>query len=44
MFWAGEADTIYVIYSGQYDFDGDGQFEWKQGWLSYEDTFEADQP
>jgi hypothetical protein len=44
MFWAGESDTIYVIYSGEYDFNGDGQFEWKQGWLGYEDTFEAGQP
>lgn len=41
MFWAGEADTIYVIYQGDYDFDGDGQVTWQQGWLSYEDTFEA---
>jgi hypothetical protein len=44
MFWAGESDTIYVIYAGEYDFNDDGQFEWKQGWLGYEDTFEADQP
>lgn len=41
MFWAGEADTIYVIYQGNYDLDGDGQLAWKQGWVSYEDTFEA---
>lgn len=44
MFWAGEADTIYVIYQGNYDFDLDGQTTWKQGWLSYEDTFEAAEP
>lgn len=41
MFWAGEADTIYVIYQGDYDFDNDGQVTWQQGWKSYEDTFEA---
>jgi PDZ domain-containing protein len=41
MFWAGEADTIYVIYEGYYDFDGDGEVTWQQGWTSYEDTFEA---
>ena len=32
MFWAGEADTIYVIYQGSFDFDGDGIFTWSQGW------------
>jgi hypothetical protein len=41
MFWAGEADTIYVIYQGYYDFDYDGEVIWRQGWKSYEDTFEA---
>lgn len=41
MFWAGEADTIYVIYQGYYDFDADGEVTWQQGWASYEDTFEA---
>ena len=41
MFWAGEADTIYIIYSGIYDFDGDGKTTWFYGWKSYEDTFEA---
>lgn len=41
MFWAGESDTIYVIYQGNYDVDGDGQFIWQQGWMAYEDTFEA---
>jgi hypothetical protein len=41
MFWAGEADTIYVIYQGYYDFDNDGEVTWQQGWKSYEDTFEA---
>jgi hypothetical protein len=40
MFWAGQADTIYLIYQGYYDPDGDGQTTWQQGWLSYEDTFE----
>jgi len=40
MFWAGEADTIYIIYQGNFDFDGDGTFTWTQGWTSYEDTFE----
>jgi hypothetical protein len=43
MFWAGEADTIYVIYQGYYDFDNDGEVTWQQGWKSYEDTFEAGQ-
>lgn len=41
MFWSGQADTIYVIYEGHYDFDGDGQFTRLRGWKSYEDTFEA---
>ncbi len=41
MFWAGEADTIYVIYEGAYDFDGDGQTVWLRGWQSYEDTFDG---
>lgn len=40
MFWAGESDTIYVIYEGAYDPDGDGQVTQMRGWLSYEDTFE----
>ncbi len=41
MFWSGEADTIYVIYQGSFDFDNDGQAAWIQGWMAYEDTFEA---
>ncbi len=41
MFWAGQADIIYVIYQGYYDFDEDGEPDWTQGWTSYEDTFEA---
>ncbi len=41
MFWAGQSDTIYVIYQGQLDLDGDGQSSWTQAWTSYEDTFEA---
>ncbi len=40
MFWAGEADTIYVIYSGYLDLDGDGRISWTQAWTSFEDTFE----
>ena len=40
MFWAGEADTIYVIYRGYLDLDGDGRVSWTQGWTSFEDTFE----
>ncbi|MBE7552428.1 MAG: SH3 domain-containing protein [Anaerolineales bacterium] len=40
MFWAGESDTIYVIYRGYYDFDRDGQSTWQQGWTSFEDKFE----
>ena len=40
MFWAGEADTIYVIYRGYFDPDGDGQTTW----MSYEDTFEDKKP
>ena len=40
MFWAGEADTIYVIYDGYYDFDGDGEYQHQRSWLAYEDTFE----
>ncbi len=40
MFWAGKADTIYVIYNGRYDLDGDDQWVYSQGWLSYKDTFE----
>ena len=40
MFWAGEADTIYVIYQGYFDVNGDGQISWTQGWMAYEDTFE----
>ncbi|MBN1991757.1 MAG: PDZ domain-containing protein, partial [Anaerolineae bacterium] len=42
MFWAGEADTIYVIYRGYMDLDGDGRTSWTQAWTSFEDTFEAD--
>ncbi len=42
MFWSGKADTIYVIYQGNYDLDGDGEVSWKQGWLSFEDTFESE--
>ncbi|MBI1878432.1 MAG: PDZ domain-containing protein [Chloroflexi bacterium] len=41
MFWAEAADTIYVIYQGYYDFDNDGEVTQRQGWISYEDTFEA---
>ncbi len=41
MFWAGEADTIYVIYQGNFDFDNDGQPTWVQSWRAYEDTFET---
>jgi hypothetical protein len=44
MFWAGEADTIYVIYQGYFDPDGDGQATWMRGWMSYEDTFEDKKP
>ena len=40
MFWAGESDTIYVIYRGYYDFDRDGKDTWEQGWTSFEDKFE----
>ncbi len=40
MFWAGEADTIYVIYRGYLDLDGDGRTSWTQQWTSFEDTFE----
>jgi hypothetical protein len=40
MFWAGQADTIYVIYQGYYDLDGAGQAVYVQGWTSFEDTFE----
>jgi hypothetical protein len=40
MFWAGEADTIYLIYQGEFDVDGDGQTTWSQLWTSYEDMFE----
>lgn len=40
MFWSGQANTIFVTYQGYYDPDGDGQYAWHQGWLSYEDTFE----
>ncbi|MCB0209994.1 MAG: SH3 domain-containing protein [Anaerolineae bacterium] len=41
MFWAGEADTIYVIYEGAYDLDSDGTYVYERGWLAYEDTFET---
>ncbi len=41
MFWAGEADTIYIIYSGYLDLDGDGRTSWTKEWTSFEDTFEA---
>lgn len=41
MFWSGEADRIYVIYEGHYDFDGDGQTIYQRQWLSYEDLFEG---
>ncbi|HXV44480.1 MAG TPA: PDZ domain-containing protein [Anaerolineae bacterium] len=40
MFWAGESDTIYIIYRGYYDFDRDGETTWEQGWTSFEDKFE----
>ncbi len=40
MFWAGEADIIYAIYQGRYDFDGDGETTYVRGWTSFEDTFE----
>lgn len=40
MFWVGEADTIYIIYHGYLDLDGDGQTTWTQSWTSFEDTFE----
>jgi len=42
MFWSGKADTIYVIYQGNYNLDPDGEVIWKQGWLSFEDTFESE--
>jgi hypothetical protein len=42
MFWAGEADTIYVIYRGYMDLDGDGRTSWTEVWTSFEDTFEAE--
>jgi hypothetical protein len=42
MFWAGEADTIYIIYQGYTDSDGDGIAAWTQGWTSFEDTFEEE--
>jgi hypothetical protein len=38
--FAGESNTIYVIYRGYYDFDRDGQSTWQQGWTSFEDKFE----
>lgn len=41
MFWAGESDTIYIIYRGYYDFDRDGNYTWEQGWTSFEDKFEG---
>ncbi|GAB4419209.1 MAG: hypothetical protein Fur0044_15460 [Anaerolineae bacterium] len=41
MFWAGESDTIYIIYRGYYDFDHDGNYTWEQGWTSFEDKFEG---
>ncbi len=44
MFWAGQADAIYLIYAGEFDLDGDGQTTWQQLWTSYEDTFEAPAP
>jgi len=40
MFWAGQADRIYVIYQGFYDLNGTGQPTYVQGWTSFEDTFE----
>jgi hypothetical protein len=40
MFWAGQADRIYVIYQGFYDLNGAGQPTYVQGWTSFEDTFE----
>jgi hypothetical protein len=40
MFWAGQADRIYVIYQGFYDLNGTGQSTYVQGWTSFEDTFE----
>jgi hypothetical protein len=40
MFWAGESDTIYIIYRSYYDFDRDGSYTWEQGWTSFEDEFE----
>ena len=40
MFWANESDTIYVIYRGYLDLDGDGRISWTQSWISFEDTFE----
>jgi hypothetical protein len=40
MFWAGQADRIYVIYQGFYDLNGSGQPTYIQGWTSFEDTFE----
>lgn len=43
MFWSGEADRIYVIYQGYYDVDQDGQQTYKRGWVSFEDTFEAEE-